>query len=569
MQATVENAQRDAWTGHVRPGSAGRRAAGWLVLETPRATVLYWFAVGLVVVALFLPRLLPCVDYPQHLGLSDILRRLGDPAAPEHRVFRLNYFTYNGLFHATVGWLARALPIELAGRAVVAFALTALAGGVVALLHAVGRPPVHAALFVPVLFSFSLGWGFVNYVLATAIATWALALVARAVVHPSRALAIATAVLGLACGFAHVLGLIVLCATALPLALERGWRTGPRGNSLRRLTPVLVRAARAVLPLVPGGVYCVMVYREQYAWDPRLYRDPVLEGTGPTVWRKLRDFGTYTLDLFPDPTGRALLWGAIAVMLCAVGLAWRRRAEGTPREDGAPREPQGPALFTPLVTVTFAYLATPAVLMGTHLIFQRLGQWVVLAAVLAMPAFPAALGRRLHGAILALAVASGFNVALHCALYARETDDASRVIDELPADRAATAVIWDPGTLAFRKGTLTHLAAYYAARKHGRWAFAFARYLSLPVRFLPGAQPPWPAKGWEFNAKAYDARCRYARAFPLVIVKAPRNVPEDASGEDTVRRLVFRQDAQAVKLLAHHGHYWAFDTAGLPDDGTS
>jgi hypothetical protein len=28
------------------------------------------------------------------------------------------------------------------------------------------------------------------------------------------------------------------------------------------------------------------------------------------------------------------------------------------------------------------------------------------------------------------------------------------------------------------------------------------------------------------------------------------------------------QDADAVKLLSHHGKFWAFDTAGLPDDGT-
>ena len=43
---------------------------------------------------------------------------------------------------------------------------------------------------------------------------------------------------------------------------------------------------------------------------------------------------------------------------------------------------------------------------------------------------------------------------------------------------------------------------------------------------------------------------------------------EDDSGESLVRALVFKQDAQAVRLLSHHGRYWAFDTAGLPDDGT-
>ena len=134
--------------------------------------------------------------------------------------------------------------------------------------------------------------------------------------------------------------------------------------------------------------------------------------------------------------------------------------------------------------------------------------------------------------------------------------------------RSATAVIWEPGTYAFRNGTLTHLAAYYAARKHGQWAFAFARYLSVPVRFKPGAQPAWPAHGWEFEGEAYDPRCKYARAFPLVIVKAPEAVPTDASGERWLREIVFKQDAKAPRLLSHHGRFWAFDTAGLPDDGS-
>jgi hypothetical protein len=38
--------------------------------------------------------------------------------------------------------------------------------------------------------------------------------------------------------------------------------------------------------------------------------------------------------------------------------------------------------------------------------------------------------------------------------------------------------------------------------------------------------------------------------------------------EASIRGLVFGKDADAVKLLSHHGKFWAFDTAGLPDDGT-
>jgi hypothetical protein len=157
---------------------------------------------------------------------------------------------------------------------------------------------------------------------------------------------------------------------------------------------------------------------------------------------------------------------------------------------------------------------------------------------------------------------------LHDVAFARETDDASRVIDELPPNRSATAVIFGGDTFAFRHGPLIHLAAYYAARKHGDFAYSFARYLSVPVRFKPFGGPPWPLKGWEFNAADYNPRCKFARRFDLVIVKQPGDLPIADASEDHLRRIVFGQDAWNVRLVSHHGRYWGFDTRGLPDDGT-
>ena len=539
-----------------------RGIAGHLSLETPLATRLYWAGVALVVVSLFVTKLLPCVDYPQHLALADVARRLGDPAAPEHATYELNYFTYNGLFHVMVAWLSHALPIELAGRLVVALSLGAMAGAVVSLLNVLRRPPVLAALFTPVLFSYSLGWGFVNYVLATAIVAWTLVFVARTVVRPSMASVATVGALGLLCAFAHVLAMLILCLAASALALELAWRSAPASTPWpQRSWRTLLRSALALLPLLVGCIYCIEVYRRQYVWDPNMYRDPTLEGTAPALWAKVLFFGAYASDLFWDGSDQVLLWLSLAVMAWSEVLAWKRRRNGE-----TALEPS-PPLVLPLLALGAAYLATPMVLVGTHLIFPRLGQWTVFGAVLAVPAFAPRWRARAHKLVLGLGLVSAMNLVVHCAIYGWETNDASRVIDDLPPGKAATAVVWDTGTYAFRNGTLTHLAAYYAARKHGAWAFAFARYLSVPVRFRPGSQPAWPLKGWEFDGEQYDARCKYARAFPLVIVRAPLHLPTDDAAEAQVRKVVFKQDAQAVRLLSHHGHFWAFDTTGLPDDG--
>jgi hypothetical protein len=341
------------------------------------------------------------------------------------------------------------------------------------------------------------------------------------------------------------------------------WRSTPRGGSpWKRLLRIALRAAIAVGPLLIGCLYCVAVYRRQYVWDPNMYRDPTLEGSAPPLWEKFMWFGAFATDLFWDASDQVVLWLSIALMGWSEWLSWKRRRAG----DVAREEP--PPVVAPFVVLVLAYFATPMVAVGTHLIFPRLAQWAVLGALLATPRFPQARAARAHRWMLRLGVAAGVNTLLHCAAYAYETNDASRVIDDLPPGGNATAVIWEPGTFAFRNGTLTHLAAYYAARKHGQWAFAFARYLSVPVRFKPGAQPAWPARGWEFSGEDYDPRCKYARAFPLVIVKAPKGMPTDAAAEPAVRKLVFKDDAGAVRLLSHHGRYWAFDSTGLPDDGT-
>jgi hypothetical protein len=531
-------------------------------LDSKRATLLYWGGVALVIGALFVTRLLPCVDYPQHLALSDIARRLQDPLAPERAEYETNFFTYNGLFHLLAAWLSFVVPIEWAGRLIVAASLLALAGAVIALVRILRRPPSHAALFTPILFSFALGWGFVNYVLATAIAAWALVLVARASVKPSAAAAAAIAVLGIACAFAHVLAMVILCAMASALALELGWRTARRDlPAWRRALHALLRAAMAALPLVLGCIYCIEVYRRQYPWDPGMYRDPTIEGTAPPLWEKAVYFSAFATDLFGDATDQVILWVTVGVMGWSAHRAWKDARAGTRTDE------QPPPVVAPFAVLTLAYFATPMVLLGTHLIFPRLAQWAILGAVLATPRFPPALQARAQEYMLRLGLVAGANMVAHCLLFNWETRDASAMIDELPAGRSATAVIWDPDTLAFRNGTLTHLAAYYAARKHGRWAFAFARYLSVPVRFKANSQPAWPSHGWEFSAEDYDPRCKYARAFPLVLVRAPEELSREASGEPIVRRLVFKQDAASVRLLSHHGRFWAFETSGLQEDG--
>lgn len=522
------------------------RVLDFLTLESAGATVAYWTGVLLVAVALFIPRLVPCVDYAQHIALADVARRLTDPSAPEQVTHQINYFTYNGLFHILVAKLGRIMPIEVAARTVVSSSMVLLAAAVLALMRVLKRPPVYAALATPVLFSFAVGWGFVNYALGTALCFLTAVFVARSLAKPTVTSLLLTALLGWLCALTHVLAMLLLCVFAASLAPEGSYR------ATRRLPRAILRSVTALAPLLVGCLWCIAVYREQYAWDPVMYKDATLEGTSPPIWQKIAFFGAWATGVHADFTDQGLVAIASIVLVVAMVVGLRQRDH-----DDAP-------LFVPVVALLVAYLVTPMVFIGTHLIFPRLTQAVVIAAILAAPRVTGVWGPRIRTAALTVGVLAGLNLVVHTTVYAYETNDASRVIDDLPPGRRVTAVVWGGDTFSFRHGTLVHYAAYYAARKHGDWAFSFARYLSVPVRFRPGGGPAWPLKGWEFGAADYNPRCKYARHFDLVLIKAPRGY----NTEREVRDLVFRRDADAVKLASHHGHYWAFDTAGLPDDGT-
>lgn len=550
-----------------------------LALDSKRATIAYWSGIVFVTLAVFVPRLLPCVDYPQHLALADVARRLADPGAAEQATHQLNYFTYNGLFHVLAAMLARAMPIELAGRTLVALSIVLLGGSVLALLRVLRRPPAYAALFTPVLFSFALGWGFVNYALGTAIAVAAAVFVARSLRRPTPVTLGAAAALGLLCAMTHVLAMLLLCLFAASLAPEVAWRSVARhGAAARRATRATLRMVVALAPLLVGAGWCIAVYREQYAWDPAMYQDATLEGTSPPIWEKIVFFGSWATGVHSDYTDQGLVWLAALVVVGAIAVGTARVVRGSSWDAPDPRSAERApiagsddgdrALALPVVAMGAAFLLTPMVFIGTHLIFPRLAQGVVLGALLAAPRLEGVLAARARLVALSIGAIAGANLTAHAVLFAIETNDASRVIDELPPGRRATAVVHAANTYSFRHGALVHLAAYYAARKAGDWSFSFARYLSVPVRFRPGGGPAWPQIGWEFTPRDYNPRCKYARHFDLVIVKAPLWIATDASGERDVRNEVFGRDADAVRLLSHHGAYWAFDTAGLPDDGT-
>ena len=126
-----------------------REAWDLVRLETRGLTVAYWAAAGAFALAYWLTPLPPCIDYPQHLALGALMRRLLDPSSPERLVYQVTPLTYNGLFHVLVAGLSLLMPPEVGGKLILSAVVILTAGAFLELVRLGDRPRWYAFLLLP------------------------------------------------------------------------------------------------------------------------------------------------------------------------------------------------------------------------------------------------------------------------------------------------------------------------------------------------------------------------------------------------------------------------------------
>ncbi|HEU4404030.1 MAG TPA: hypothetical protein VFS43_01865 [Polyangiaceae bacterium] len=518
----------------------------------PDRSALRWLgATGLgYALALALTPHPPCIDLPQHIALGAVLRRLWDADPATLEAFATNPATHNAGLHLLLALGARLVPVELGARLLVAAYPPLLLAGLALTLRALGLPAWRALLAVPALLGFSFGWGLINFCLGTALAWLGLALVLEQLAAPRAARALWLALLSAALGLTHVMAMALFGLVAAASALEWSLRAGalpPRARPLR--------AALALAPLSLGGAYDLWVVARHLASDAGSYTTPPLPAAeaGAALLPKLYLFASLCAGLFGSYLDNLLAWAAIAL------VAWLALAgRGAPARAGG-RGARPPTLVAPFALTLAVYLALPAVVFNTHLIYQRLAQWVLLSALLAWP--PRERDERLAPRIArGLAAAAGASTALHLALYTRELGGLDEVVGALPPAVRSVGVIEEPRTRAVRMPTLTHAAALAVARGGLDDGFGFARWMGFPVVYRPGRRPPpQPSPSWEHDARQYDPKSALARHFPWVVVRAAN---EGEADEALLARL-FGDEAGRVRVVRRAGRWAALDTTAL------
>ncbi|MBL8714736.1 MAG: hypothetical protein JNL79_02005 [Myxococcales bacterium] len=506
----------------------------------------YWGAILLLVGGLFRTRLLPLVDYPQHLALAGTLRRMMASGAPERALFETNLLSYNSAFHVLVAGLGLVVPIDTAGRLVVSGYMVLLGFAALALCRATGRPRARAFLVLPVFVGYTFAWGFINFGLGAAVQMLVLARVlarqeGQVPAEKRLRFDLLTALLATVGAWTHLLASALVYMLML-VAIVAKVQVSREGLFAR-----LGRALRIGAPLLPAVAFCAWVYRRQQRLAWQNFEYGAYEGNDVFAMQKVKGFLGYGAGLRADMLDQKILGVGLGLLLLA--------ALFRDPDDEAPAQ-----LRWMFVASLVAYFVIPHVFWATNFVFERLTFFIVITAALfaprAMPEKEELV--RLMSVSVGLGAAASF--FLFMGAVRTEMADLDAILDAMPKGRRITGLVWHPKIEATEQWSLLHSPAYYVARNGGEVAFSFTRTMSLPVHYKREMMPPDPPANFEWNPSDYRPGMAFAKYFDLVLMKTTYD-----DGKDP-RASVWGTHANEVDVVLHRGKWWVFETKRVKDD---
>ena len=446
-----------------------------------RVRAVLWFAGIAWVLPLWLIRYLPMVDYPQQLAVASILRYYNDPARMLQQAYEPALLRPQGLFEMLAAGLAWLMPIEHAGKVVLALSLALVLPAAVALCRRTGRPDWYALFALAVTYNHAFYWGFTDNLLAYPVVLAGGALADRLFERPRFGWRewLPVAACGLLFYGIHLQFLLVFAGLVGWLAIAR--------------RPAWKRLALSLSALVPGlaAGMGVLSWIHLHAAELMTGYQERIQSTQPYYFSFLQKIGKIPEDCFGSFAGGThyLLTSLLMLAVLALAVPFSRPDAHPPaRPDGGPVDYLYRSRFlVPALGLVALYFILPDFASG-YFVAQRLLALGVMLAVPALPVPRSAVRRRVAALLLGgLLIVQAGQTSVSFLSFGAETAGLEELLASTEPGEAMAGLIfpkiaseydWPP--------MLAQFPAYYQVEKGGRLHFSFVQFFNSPVRYRPG-----------------------------------------------------------------------------------
>jgi hypothetical protein len=416
-------------------------------------------------IPLWCARFLPFADLPQHIAAIGMLRHWWDPAFHFGSRYSLNigdsqYFVYYAA--GAVLSLVTGSP-ESANRVLMTVAAVAFPLALRSLLSALDRDKRLALLGAPAFWSAPLMMGFVPYVAAVPVATWAIALFVRYSRGPSRARGVGLLLVSCLLFSLHLSAYLVFLASSGLIAVLLHRRPARVARALVWVVPSAMLTAawalRGSLLAAPGAP---RAEGEQISW---------------TSSRKLVE----QLPLWTHDIWRTHVDEACAVLLAIGIIALAVQRGRAPDDRWLARAAWMPLLVAALGYWVLPYNVGPAVMLDV-----RMATFVFLFVPLVLVPHPGLAGTLPLVAVLVshlVGVADSVDEVRRA--ETEELGDIDRLIDKIPPNARVLTLPFILTSKHTHWPPWVFMGSYHLARTGGEAEMSFSRIPHWPIRNRP------------------------------------------------------------------------------------
>jgi hypothetical protein len=449
----------------------------------------FWVAFGLLAALAVLPlwvgEYLPLIDLPQHAAQLSIGERWHDPAFHYQEYFHVNWYTNQLVAYNVTRVFALMLPLLPAIKCVLSLSVIGLALAVHDMVRTLRGDPWWSLVAFPVGYSFSMYWGFFNFVVSLPLGIFLITLSTRYALEPTRKRALWLFLAPNALFFAHVLILAYagLVSAALIAARAQGLRAKLLGWT----------ALASVLPTV--ALWWTVIQGDAASTT----ETPVRAELG---WYRLREFLNMQIGTDPNDAWAALVGALLLALPFVLG--------------GRPA--RVPWRYVPFAITALVFAFVPQSAIEVDMIYGRFAVFAVPTLIFALESVrPTRLGRVIAVAALAAQLGS-------VAVRFKQFDDEARPLDRvLAAAEPGKRMLYLPiiPQSAFIRGEpYYHFGSWYQVKYGGLVDFSFAEFFPMWYRYraemIPGLPLEFDSHADNFNWREHDGRL-----YDYLLVRGP------------------------------------------------